>query len=293
METPVRTARRQTRVQEWALVLAAAGIPYRIEHDGAGFFLLVPDSDAPQAQAALDAYDEEAGGERHAAFVERSSSPRLAWAVGVAVATVLLAFFALTGPPAAGSRWFEHGAASARLIVGGEPWRAVTALTLHVNAFHVAGNALATAVLLPAIVQQFGLGGGLWLVLLAGAVGNLLAALVYNPHHVAVGASTAIFGAIGILAGLQLLPAPAGAKTRRKRWPVLVASFVLVAILGAGPGADLLAHVLGLLAGGVLGLAAGAVLRRPLGAPVQWSLVALAALALIGCWRLALAAGGP
>jgi hypothetical protein len=74
---------------------------------------------------------------------------------------------------------------------------------------------------------------------------------------------------------------------------VLAASLVLAAMLGTGPGADVLAHILGLLAGGVLGLAAGAVLRRPPGAPVQWSLVALAALAVVGCWRLALAAAVP
>jgi membrane associated rhomboid family serine protease len=292
METPVRASRRQTRVEEWALVLAAAGIPHRVERDGAGFLLLVPDADAPQAQAALAAYDEEAGAERHTALADQAS-PRLAWAVGVAVAALLLAFFAVTGPPAAGSGWFERGAASARLIVGGEPWRAVTALTLHVNAVHVAGNALATAVLLPAIVQRLGPGGGLWLVLLAGTVGNILAAMVYDPRHVAVGASTATFGAIGILAALRLLPVPAGARTRHKRWPVLAASLVLVAMLGTGPGADVLAHALGFLAGGVLGLAAGAVLRRPPGAPVQWALVALAALAVVGCWRLALAGAGP
>src|SRR5229473_563190 len=177
METPVRAARRQTRVEEWALVLAAASIPHRVEREGADFLLIVPDADALQAQAALDAYDEEARAERHAALAEQAS-PRLAWAVG---------------------------AASARLIVGGEPWRAVTALTLHVNAVHVAGNALATAVLLPAIVQRLGPGGALWPVLLAGTAGNMLAALVYDSRHVAVGASTAIFGALGILAALRLL----------------------------------------------------------------------------------------
>src|SRR5229473_7780540 len=204
METPVRAARRQTRVEEWALVLAAASIPHRVEREGADFLLIVPDADALQAQAALDAYDEEARAERHAALAEQAL-PRLAWAVGVAVAALLLAFFGVTGPPAAGPRWFEHGAASARLIVGGEPWRAVTALTLHVNAVHVAGNALATAVLLPAIVQRLGPGGALWPALLAGTAGNMLAALVYDSRHVAVGASTAIFGALGILAALRLL----------------------------------------------------------------------------------------
>jgi membrane associated rhomboid family serine protease len=36
--------------------------------------------------------------------------------------------------------------------------RAVTALTLHADVIHVTGNALAVAVLLPALVKQFGAG---------------------------------------------------------------------------------------------------------------------------------------
>ena len=78
-----------------------------------------------------------------------------------------------------------------------------------------------------------------------------------------------------------------------KRWMVLVASLLLLAMLGAGRGADVLGHGLGLVAGGVLGLAAGATFRRPLGPAVQWSLIALAALAVVGCWRLALARREP
>ena len=286
METPVRATRRATRAEEWALVLTAEGIPHRVEPDGLGFTLLVPSAEAPRAHAALDAYDEEARGEPVASIPEEAS-PRLAWTIGVGGGALLLAFFAVTGPPAAGSRWFEHGAASAGRIGSGEPWRAVTALTLHLDAVHVAGNAVVTAVLLPAVVQRLGPGCGLWLVLLAGTGGNLLGAMLHDPRHAAVGASTATFGAIGILAALRLVPARAGARKRRKRWIVLAASVVLLAMLGAGRGADVLGHVLGLLAGGALGLAAAALRRGP-GPFVQWSLVALAALAVIGCWRLAL-----
>src|SRR5437763_159481 len=80
-----------------------------------------------------------------------------------------------------------------------EWWRAVTALTLHVDVVHVAGNALAVAVLLPPLVQRFGAGAALWLLLLAGALGNVLAAMTHDPRHLAVGASTAAFGAVGVL----------------------------------------------------------------------------------------------
>jgi len=138
----------------------------------------------------------------------------------------------------------------------------------------------------PAIVRELGPGCGLWLVLLAGAAGNLLGALARDPRHVAVGVSTATFGAIGILAALRLAGAPR--RARGKRWLVLAASLLLLAMLGTSPDADVLAHGLGLLCGGALGLTAGVALRRPLGPRAQWTLAALAALAVAGAWRLAL-----
>src|SRR2546425_9969232 len=107
MDRVIRATRRATQADEWALVLAAAGIPHRLEPDGAGWTLLVPAAEAARAQAALDAYDEEARRAPHAA-VPDAASPRLAWAAGIAAGALLLAFFAVTGPPAAGSRWFEQ-----------------------------------------------------------------------------------------------------------------------------------------------------------------------------------------
>jgi len=288
VETAIRTTRRPARAEDWALVLAAAGIPHRVALDDAGLSLLVHSDDVARARAALDAYDEEAR-PAPAAASPPGASPRVAWTVGVAVGALLLAFFAVTGPPAAGSRWFARGAGAAGRIVDGEPWRAVTALTLHVDAVHVAGNAVATAVLLAAVVRELGPGCGVALVLLAGAAGNLLGALAQDPRHVAVGVSTATFGAIGILAALRLVAAPAAARARGRRWTIPAASLLLLAMLGASPDADVLAHGLGLLCGGALGLAAGGALRRPLGPRAQGALAALAALAVAGAWRLALA----
>src|SRR5258706_365194 len=66
------------------------------------------------------------------------------------------------------------------------------------------GNAVAAAVLLTAVCWYLGAGVGLGLTLLAGAGGNALTALVHHADHVSVGASTAVFGAIGILAALRI-----------------------------------------------------------------------------------------
>ena len=62
-----------------------------------------------------------------------------------------------------------------------------------------------------AVCWHLGPGVGLWLLLLAGAGGNAVTAAVHGSDHVSVGASTAIFGAIGILAALRIIAGRAGA----------------------------------------------------------------------------------
>src|SRR5262249_21180296 len=159
--------------------------------------------DAAVALAALDAYDRENAGEGARRRDVLLPSPPLTL-VGAYVALVLIGFFAITGSRADGSEPFRRGSADAARTMAGEWWRAVTALTLHADATHVLGNALASALLVTAVCQQLGPGVGLWLLLLAGAGGNAITAAVHRAGHVSVGASTAMFGAIGILAGLRI-----------------------------------------------------------------------------------------
>lgn len=284
----VRTTGSVREAEEWALVLAASEIPYRLEAEEAGWRLVVPAVDAWRALAALDGYDDDARAGPAVTILEPTSG-RVSWAMGAAVGVGLGACFAVTGPPAADSLWFVRGAASASRIAAGELWRAATALTLHVDALHVASNAAAMAVFLTAVVHRLGPGLGLWLTLLAGVSANLLGALAADPYHEAVGASTATFGAIGILAGLQLFPTSPVRSTRARPWMVFVAAILLLAMLGTGRGSDVLGHVLGLTCGVALGLAGGIALRRPLGSVAQWALVVMTGLAIVGCWRLALA----
>jgi membrane associated rhomboid family serine protease len=286
METGIRATPREAEAEEWALVLTAEGIPHRLERGETGWTVVVPDPEARRARAVLDSYEGETRREP-AAPLPDAESWRAAWAVGVAAGAFLLAFFAITGHPVPGSRWFERGAASAARMLDGEWWRAVTALTLHLDMAHVAGNAVATVVLVPPIVQRMGPGYAVGLVLLAGAVGNLLAAMVHGPAHVAVGASTATFGAIGILAAFRLR-APTLGRARRKPWLVPVAALVLLAMLGASRGADIVAHALGLVVGAAVGLVAPDPGQH--GRPIQWGLAALAVLVVAGCWQLALSA---
>jgi rhomboid protease GluP len=263
-------------VEEASLVLAAVGIPHRVERAAFRWRLVVADADAERARAALAAYEAELRRAPSDVPDERGA----AWS-GVVVAVLLLAFHALAGP-----RWMDAGAAMAGRIRAGEVWRTVTALTLHADGPHVLSNAVACVVFVTAVVRLLGPGVGGWLILLAGAGGNALNALVQRPGHDSVGASTAIFGAIGILGGLQF-----GRKRgERRAWLALGASLALLAMLGAGERVDLLAHLWGLVVGLVLGVAVAAVAPvAPAGRAVQWPLAAAALATVAGAWAVALA----
>src|SRR5262249_4043276 len=128
------------------------------------------------------------------------------WA-GFVMAAVLLACRPLTGYRADGRPWFLAGEASGWHIVKGQVWRTVTALTLHADATHLPGNVAAIALLGTAVCRLLGPGLGTWLMLISGAAGNAFTAWLREPSHSSVGASTAIFGAVGILAGLAFVRA--------------------------------------------------------------------------------------
>ena len=134
--------------------------------------------------------------------------------------------------------------------------------------------------------------GLVWLLLLtAGAFGNLANAWLQNPAHRAVGASTAIFGAVGMLATISMVRYRHNLRPRR-RWTLPVAAALgLLAMLGAGgENTDLGAHLFGFLFGLPLGFGAELLIEKR-GRPGRtWNaLLALVAVALVtGAWWSAL-----
>jgi len=277
-ERAVRVATDRAALDEPSLVLAAAGIAHRVARVGVEWHLGVDANDLDRAHGALEAYDRE----RPRDAVREPDGGRSY--VGVIVAVLLVAFYVVSGPTDPATRWSRAGSASAERILHGEPWRTVTALTLHADPAHVAGNAVACAVFVTAVARVLGPGVGVALVLLAGAGGNALNAVLHGAHHDSVGASTAVFGAIGLLGGLAFRRR----RGERRAWLPIGASLGLLAMLGVGERADLLAHLFGLLVGGALGVAAAVALVRRPGRGVQRALAVAALAAIAGCWALAL-----
>ncbi|MCA9625574.1 MAG: rhomboid family intramembrane serine protease [Myxococcales bacterium] len=292
--------RRQAR--EWALVLQSQQIGYVLgwhaDELARGWVLTVSPEDYAAAVDAIDLYEAENEDWPPKPIRDRPRhAPSLS--MPIAMALVALFFFYVTGPADAGSGWFARGRADALLLTS-QPWRMATALTLHADAQHVLGNALSASIFGAMVSRRLGAGGAVLAILLAGILGNTFNALHHLPGgHLSIGASTAVFGAVGLLAAIQtvlLLSRREGERRRLRAIDVvapLVGGLALLGSLGAGGGnTDLWAHAYGFLAGVGLGLPLGLVVRRgSRPSRLVQAVTLIAAIVILGgSWALAIVA---
>jgi membrane associated rhomboid family serine protease len=204
------------------------------------------------------------------------------------MAALLVLAYAWTGPRAEGGVAFRAGGADADRILSGEVWRAATALTLHADLSHLVANATAGAFLATAVCRTLGGGLGAFLIVAAGAAGNLLNATLNGPPHVSVGASTAVLGAVGLLSGLAFVRTRRARRGRGRAWLPLAAGLALLGMLGADPHTDLGAHLCGFVVGVALGALCGWTLPVVPGRGVQRVLATAALAVVVVSWWLAL-----
>ncbi len=144
-------------------------------------------------------------------------------------------------------------------MLNGEWWRAVTALCLHVSAEHLLANLVFGTVFLLLLAQVTGAGVAWLSMIVAGAAGNAINALVHSQTHTSIGASTAIFAGIGVLAAFRQVRRREHAISSLRSWVPLAGGATLLVFLGlSGEQTDILGHVLGFGSG----IAAGWVLAK-------------------------------
>jgi membrane associated rhomboid family serine protease len=284
-ERVVRIARSEALARDWELVLLSQGLSPRLRISPDGVALTVPRHEAEAALAGLDAYDKENARGKQRANV---TNTRLALGAGAVAGSSLFVLFALTDSWNS-VPWLERGSANAAKIFEGELWRTATALTLHGDIAHALANAFAMAVFFSAVAGQLGAGVAALLILATGGFGNLTNAYLQGPPHNAVGASTAIFGAIGMLGGVGLVRRRRAKESRQRSWIMIAASLALLGMLGSsGARVDVLAHFLGFFAGIFVGTAVGLFLPVRPGAFVQWFCGSVTVAVLVYCWSVAL-----
>ncbi|HEX6994784.1 MAG TPA: rhomboid family intramembrane serine protease [Gammaproteobacteria bacterium] len=238
---------------ELSLVLTARGIEHRRIADGSGFFLLVvPAADARRAGDEIRAYRAE-----HAAAPPPMPPPLRehagAWTGVAAYASVLMLFAILTEQAVLGVDWRRAGMLIAGDVIGSEWWRAITALTLHSDTVHLASNLAFGGFFGFFLGRYFGPGVAWLAILLAGFIGNALNAAIQPADHRSIGASTAVFGALGLLTAYTWRRGPGHGSLRARLAPI-VAGIALLAFTGTGgEQTDIFAHLTGFAAGFGLG----------------------------------------
>ena len=272
---------------EFGLVLDAKGIAYERVESGDAWVLVVAPAMSDVASEELSRYAAERTERRVAPppFVPFAGS-----AIGAATyAFILIATAYCAGIQLFGIDWFAAGAIESKAGAG-EWWRAVTALTLHLDQEHLLGNLLFGIGIGTLASRMWGPGFAWLSILAAGAAGNYVDLVVSPSWHRAVGASTAVFAALGLLAGFGWGGRLALRDRRLYRWAPLFGGVCLLALLGAGnEHVDVLGHVLGFTAGTALGWSFARLdLPRSRAAGWQWTMGSAAALLLCGAWALAL-----
>jgi rhomboid protease GluP len=236
----------QLLCREYSLMLEARGIEHEAIEEEGSWVLSVPAEMRHRAYDELSRYAVERGVRRSVAAVV---PPRSGAAIGVfAYVLILLSVAYFAGNATFGADWLSLGSLDAG--ARGEWWRAVTALTLHLDQEHLLGNVLFGAVAGMAASRLLGPGIAWAGILGAAALANYAEILMSPITHRAVGASTAVFAALGLLSGMAWQQRLTLRERRWYRWAPLIAGICLLTLLGAGDAhVDVLGHGLGFLAG--------------------------------------------
>jgi membrane associated rhomboid family serine protease len=270
------------------LVLEARAIEHEVLASGASWVLAVAPTLVHRAYDEISRYSAERRVPRTIPTLMEPFTGAAIGAIGYTLILVLTAYCAGIG--LFGADWLSLGALDAG--AAREWWRALTALTLHLDQEHLLGNLLFGVVAGIAAGRLLGPGVAWASILGAGALANTVEILIAPATHRAVGASTAVFAALGLLSGLawrQRLT------LRERRWHAaapLIAGICLLTLLGAGTAhVDVLGHALGFLFGvGVGWLYARAGIPRTRSTALQIVTGAGAVLLVGVAWFLALRA---
>lgn len=244
-----------------ALALAAQGFAWAVvalPDPGRGrqrFVLTVPREEEAAARAELADY---ASDLRRRRGVEPLPEPVDSGAAGALGYVFLLGIaYLFERRNAFGIDWREAGVNASDRVFAGEFWRTTTSLFLHADVPHLASNLFFGVLFGVLLAHAVGSGLAWTAILLAGTFGNVANDAFQGGVHRSIGASTAVFAAVGLLVGFESIRRRRLSVGPARRYGPLMLGAVLLAWFGGagvqeggGRGTvDVGAHVMGFLAG--------------------------------------------
>lgn len=236
----------------YGLVLSASHIPYKVESTDRHFYIDVDPRYRSAACRAIARYLEENKSFRANEHGSLSPPAQKTWSA-VYVALFLVAIHWAIGPGDVRQMFVQSFGADAGRILAGNLFRCVTALLLHTDALHLFSNIFGIVIFGTAVASHCGWGVGWLMILLAGAAGNWMTAAWYRQAHLSVGASTAVFAAVGLSAALMTRIYTKRYERSWRSWTPVAGGMALLAWMGAAPHTDLAAHLFGFVSGLLFG----------------------------------------
>lgn len=172
-------------------------------------------------------------------------------------------------------------------------WRVVTAATLHADLGHLAGNLFGLGLFGYFAVRYIGNGLGWLSIVVTAALSNFTNVILHwNDSFLSLGASTAVFSALGIVSGFPIGSIlKSGGKIDRRQWLIpLSGGLMLLAWMGGGNYLiDVAGHLWSYLWGMIAAIAFGYYsLQAKIKKAGQTTLLSITWGLVIICWTLAL-----
>ncbi len=264
------------------LVLASAGISCQTTGQSDNWTVSVLPEDSERAMEEIERYFQENREVPEGEDVWSRTPYKIHTGIGAALSLLASHVFMIHH---GGIPFFaETYGASASFILKGDIYRIVTALMIHSNSVHLAGNMASLALFFTVVCAVQGFGVGSFCMLASGALGNYFTALLYRSAHLSIGASTAVFGAVGILIAHQTFSIFRIAKQRFRAWLPLGGGLCLLGLFSEGEHTDILAHLFGMGSGVVVGCIFECLLKKPPGLPFQYLCFSLTLAVILLSW---------